>query len=93
MFCFVLLRNIFRIFLSVLPFPQIPNHTIMQYFRAHGIRHAIARQGGCECTAEWLGVEVIPGKWSEALHAEEIRQLISNGKLGGDVIGGLTKKT
>lgn len=38
-----------------------------------------------------MGVEAVPGKWSEALRVEEVRQLISNGKLGDDIIGELKK--
>lgn len=41
-------------------------------------------RGDCYDSAEWLGVEAIPGKWNEALETEEVMQLLESRKLVAD---------
>lgn len=67
---------------------QVPNQTLLQYFGAHGLRHAFFTRGGCYGTAEWLGVDAIPGKWNDALLTPEVTQLRESGKLAGDGLVG-----
>ncbi|CAN0463890.1 unnamed protein product, partial [Hapterophycus canaliculatus] len=47
----------------------------MHFFGAHALRHGIALRGGVRDSAEWLGVQAIPGKWSLALLEDEVVQL------------------
>ncbi|CAN0337091.1 unnamed protein product, partial [Laminaria digitata] len=63
---------------------KVPNQTLLQYFGAHGLRHAFSTRGDCYDSAEWLGVEAIPGKWNEALETEEVMQLLESRKLVAD---------
>lgn len=65
---------------------QIPNQTLLHFFRAHALKYGIAMRGGVKDCAEWLGVQAIPGKWSLALLEDEVAQLQQEGKLGGDEV-------
>ncbi|CAN0189876.1 unnamed protein product [Scytosiphon promiscuus] len=65
---------------------KVPNQTLLHCFQAHALRHGIALRGGVRDSAEWLGVQAIPGKWSLALLEDEVVQLSKSGKFGGEDI-------
>ena len=57
--------------------PPIPNESLLNHFRRHDLRWAIASQGGREALAFRLGgAPIIPGIWEEAVKVREVRMVL-----------------
>jgi hypothetical protein len=55
----------------------IPNETLLLHCQRHDLRAAIAKQGGRNALQQSLpNAEIIPGRWNQAIHIPQVRQLV-----------------
>ena len=58
--------------------PIIPSEALLNHFERNDLRYAIAYHGGREAVADWLGAELVPGKWADAVKScWEVKELLS----------------
>jgi len=57
----------------------IPNEMLLRLYDAHGLRHAIYKQGGRETLAYLLGTDYIPGDFRQAMSFPEVQSLVAAG--------------
>ena len=57
----------------------IPNEMLLRLYDAHGLRHAIYKQGGRETLAYLLGTDYIPGDFRQAMSFPEVQALVAAG--------------
>ena len=59
--------------------PPIPNETLLNYWKRHDLRAAIASLGGRHVVAQQLGdADIIPGKWNLATQTRVVQQVIQH---------------
>jgi hypothetical protein len=58
--------------------PPIPNESLLNYWKRHDLRAAIATHEGREFLAETLGgAVIIPGKWNLAVKTPYVQQILA----------------
>lgn len=60
--------------------PPIPNESLLNYWKRHDLRAAIATHGGRELLAEELSSKgramIIPGKWADAVQIPMVQRMV-----------------
>jgi len=57
--------------------PPIPSESLLNHFERHDLRYAIANIGGRPSVSYRLrNAKIIPGKWSQAVHLKEMKELL-----------------